>query len=75
MTNIDIGKQIAKELIKLSDNTDKSYYPLLKSLIDEYNLTNDDDENKIIMTVVHELTVQGYDIISTEPFKLKNLKD
>ena len=75
MTNIDIGKQIAKKLIKLSDNTDKSYYPLLKSLIDEYNLTNDDDENKIIMTVVHELTVQGYDIISTEPFKLKNLKD
>lgn len=75
MTNIDIGKQIAKELIKLSDNTDKSYYPLLKSLIDEYNLTNEDDENKIIMTVVHELTVQGYDIISTEPFKLKNLKD
>ena len=49
MTNIDIGKQIAKELIKLSDNTDKSYYPLLKSLIDEYNLTNDDDENKIII--------------------------
>ena len=75
MTNIDIGKQIAKKLIKLSDNTDKSYYPLLKSLIDEYNLTNEDDENKIIMTVVHELTVQGYDIISTEPFKLKNLKD
>lgn len=75
MTNIDIGKQIAKELIKLSDNTDKSYYPLLKSLIDEYNLTNEDDENKIIMTVVHELTVQGYDIISIEPFKLKNLKD
>ena len=75
MTNIDIGKEIAERLINFNNINNENYYPLLDRFINEYNVTNMEEQNKIIMTVVHELTIRGYDIISTEPFKLKNLKD
>ena len=75
MTNIDIGKEIAEKLIHFDNVNNENYYPLLDKFISEYNITDMKEQNKIIMTVVHELTIQGYDIISTEPFKLKNLKD
>lgn len=75
MTNIDIGKEIAERLINFDNVNNENYYPLLDRFINEYNITDMKEQNKIIMVVVHELTIQGYDIISTEPFKLKNLKD
>lgn len=75
MTNIDIGKEIAERLINFDNVNNENYYPLLDRFINEYNITDMKEQNKIIMIVVHELTIRGYDIISTEPFKLKNLKD
>ena len=75
MTLINIGKEIAERLINFNNINNENYYPLLDRFINEYNVTNMEEQNKIIMTVVHELTIRGYDIISTEPFKLKNLKD
>lgn len=75
MTNIDIGKEIAERLINFDNVNNENYYPLLDRFINEYNITDMKEQNKIIMVVVHELTIRGYDIISTEPFKLKNLKD
>ena len=75
MTNIDIGKEIAERLINFDNINNENYYPLLDRFINEYNITDMKEQNKIIMAVVHELTIRGYDIVSTEPFKLKNLKD
>ena len=75
MTNIDIGKEIAERLINFDNINNENYYPLLDKFINEYNITDMKEQNKIIMVVVHELTIRGYDIISTEPFKIKNLKD
>ncbi len=75
MTNIDIGKEIAERLINFDNVNNENYYPLLDRFINEYNITDMKEQNKIIMVVVHELTIRGYDIISTEPFKIKNLKD
>lgn len=75
MTNIDIGKEIAERLINFDNVNNENYYPLLDRFINEYNITDMKEQNKIIMAVVHELTIRGYDIILTEPFKLKNLKD
>ena len=75
MTNIDIGKKIAERLINFDNINNENYYPLLDKFINEYNITDMKEQNKIIMVVVHELTIRGYDIISTEPFKIKNLKD
>lgn len=75
MTNIDIGKEIAERLINFDNVNNENYYPLLDRFINEYNITDMKEQNKIIMVVVHELTIRGYDIISTEPFKIINLKD
>ena len=71
----DIAKEIAKKLIEYDNTDNENYLPLLNRFIDEYNINKMDDRNKIIMEVVQELSHLNYEIISTIPFKIKNIYD
>ena len=71
----DIAKEIAKKLIEYDNTENENYLPLLNRFIDEYNINKMDDRNKIIMEVVQELSHLNYEIISTHPFKIKNIYD
>ncbi len=71
----DIAKEIAKKLIEYDNTNNENYLPLLNRFIDEYNINKMDDRNKIIMEVVQELSHLNYEIISTHPFKIKNIYD
>ncbi len=71
----DIAKEIAKKLIEYDNTDNENYLPLLNRFIDEYNINKMDDRNKIIMEVVQELSHLNYEIISTHPFKIKNIYD
>ena len=71
----DIAKEIVKKLIEYDNTNNENYLPLLNRFIDEYNINKTDDRNKIIMEVVQELSHLNYEIISTHPFKIKNIYD
>lgn len=69
MTNNEIAKEIADKLIEISEKEDKDYYPLFKELFYEYNI-DEERMNKVLSLTVHEISVRGYLITSTEPLKM-----
>ena len=69
MTNDAIAKEIADKLIEISEKEDKEYFSLFKELFYEYNI-DDERMTKVLSLTVHEISVRGYLITSTEPLKM-----
>ena len=70
MTDKEIGIDIAHKLINYNNINKENYLPLVDKFLKEYKLNKNNNKCHIINSMIHELSVLGYEIIETHPFKL-----
>ena len=73
MSNQEIGNNISKRIIEYDNVNNLSLKEVFKLFFSEYE-DLELDEDIILIQVVSFLSREGYDIVSTHPFKLKRYK-
>jgi hypothetical protein len=74
MNYTELAKNICNEMIKYKVK-DESFNDVYNIILKKYCKCSSKDKNKILVKVVHFITINGYDIECIKPLKFKNYND
>ena len=75
MDHKKLGTTLAKMLIEYNNINNASYNSVLDKCLDKLNINELTDRHIVTNNAIHELAVLGYDIVTTKPFKMENIKN